>query len=159
MNGFAAAMDSRASPDVAPLRFIAMSGGIRRVKSFSLDVQNRPGEAWRTLSRLGEDRVNLVFFVAYPISDEKARIHLVVHEPKALSAALERERLGPGEWADAFMVSGADRAGRAAEVLRHLADAQINVVAASGTAQDGTFGMILWVHPEDVSAAAAALSL
>jgi predicted amino acid-binding ACT domain protein len=57
------------------------------------------------------------------------------------------------------MVSGRDGVGRAAEVLRHLADARINVHAATGTVQSGNYGIILWVQPSDAEAAMRALRL
>jgi hypothetical protein len=46
-----------------------------------------------------------------------------------------------------------------AEALKRLADAKVNVTSSNATvSQDGTFGMILWVKPKDVEAAARCLS-
>jgi hypothetical protein len=42
-------------------------------------------------------------------------------------------------------------------VLRKLAEAKVNVRAANGCAGQGGFGLILWVAPSDLTAAAKAL--
>ena len=59
----------------------------------------------------------------------------------------------------AFFVQGQNRAGAAADVLRKLADAKVNVRGANGSAGQGGFGMIVWVAPSDYAAAAKALGV
>jgi len=136
-----------------------MADNIRRVESYSLEVADEPGEAYRVLSWLEEAGVKLVYFTAYPIGGRKAKIDVVVEDPLALTQATGRHGLSPLERTPAFMVSGTDGVSRAAEVLRHLADARINVHAATGTVQRGSFGLIVWITPGDLDAAARALRL
>jgi len=136
-----------------------MAESIRRVESYSVEVPDEPGEAYRVLSWLEEAGVNLVYFTAYPVGDRKAKLDVVVEDPAALAKVATRHGLKPFEPTAAFMVSGRDGVGRAAQVLRHLADARINVHAATGTVQSGSFGLILWVQPGDLEAAGRALRL
>jgi predicted amino acid-binding ACT domain protein len=58
----------------------------------------------------------------------------------------------------AFLITGDDRVGAAAEHTKKLADANINVTAATALgAGAGRYGMILWVAPADYDRAATAL--
>jgi hypothetical protein len=47
--------------------------------------------------------------------------------------------------------------GAAAELLKKLGDAKINVRAANGCASERGFGIIIWVNPDNFQAAAKAL--
>jgi hypothetical protein len=136
-----------------------MADTIRRVESYSLEVADEPGEAYRVLSWLEEAGVKLVYFAAYPAGGGKAKLYLVVEDPEALAQATRARGLPSLGRTPAFMVSGRDGVGRAAEVLRHLADARINVHAATGTVQSGNYGIILWVQQSDAEAAMRALRL
>jgi hypothetical protein len=136
-----------------------MRPSLRRVDSYSMEVPNRPGEAYRILQTLDEAGVDLVFFTAYPLGEDKAVVDLVVHDPSRLQYALQTKHLPAVQRTPAFMISGPARLGGAAEILRRLADARINVHAASGTAQGGAFGMVLWIPPSDFEAAARALEV
>jgi hypothetical protein len=134
-----------------------MRYSLRRVDSYSMEVPNRPGEAYRILQSLDEAGVNLVFFTAYPAAGDKAIVDLVVEDASGLLAALKAKNLPPARRTPALMVSGPERLGGAAEVLGRLADARINIHAFSGTAQGDAYGMVLWIPPSDFDAAARAL--
>jgi hypothetical protein len=134
-----------------------MRPSLRRVESYSMEVPNRPGEAYRILQALDESGVNLIFFTAYPAGEGKALVDLVVDDPLRLHRAVEETHLPPVRRTPAFMISGPERLGGAAEILRRLADAHINVHAASGTAQGDAYGMVLWIPPNEFDAAAKAL--
>jgi hypothetical protein len=134
-----------------------MRPSLRRVDSYSMEVPNRPGEAYRILQALDEAGVNLIFFTAYPVAEGKALVDLVVDDPLQFHRALEARHLPPVRRTPAFMISGPERLGGAAEILRRLADARINVHAASGTAQGDAYGMVLWIPPAEFDAAAKAL--
>ena len=136
-----------------------MADSVRRVESWSLDVADEPGEAYRVLSWLEEAGVKLVYFTGYPVGGGKAKLDLVVEDPGALAQAATTRGLPPLRRTLAFMVSGKDGVGRAAQVLKHLAEARINVHAVTGTVQSGSYGIILWVPADDVEAATRALRL
>lgn len=134
-----------------------MRPSLRRVDSYSMELPNRPGEAYRILQALDESGVRLVFFTAYPIGEGKALVDLVVDDPGRLYAAIATRHLPAVKRTPAFMISGSERLGGAAEVLGRLAEARINVHAASGTAQGGAYGMVLWIQPAEFEAATKAL--
>jgi hypothetical protein len=134
-----------------------MRHSLRRVDSYSMEVPNRPGEAYRILQALDESGVNLIFFTAYPVGEGKALVDLVVDDPLLFHRAIEARNLPAVRPTPALMISGPERLGGAAEILRRLADAHINVHAASGTAQGDAYGMVLWIPPAEFEAAAKAL--
>lgn len=58
----------------------------------------------------------------------------------------------------AFLIQGDDRVGAVADTTAKLAEASINVTAASATGVGASrYGMILWVAPADSERAAGAL--
>ena len=134
-----------------------MRPSLRRVDSYSMEVPNRPGEAYRILQALDESGVDLIFFTAYPVGEGKAVVDLVIDDPLRFHRAIEARHLPPVRPTPAFMISGPERLGGASEILRRLADAHINVHAASGTAQGDAYGMVLWIPPDEFDAAAEAL--
>jgi len=113
----------------------------------------------RVLSALKEAGVNLLNFTAFPGAGGKAQIDVVAEDAGALAAAAKKAGLTLSARKQAFFIQGANRAGAAAEVLRKLADARVNIRAANGSSGQGGFGMIVWVAPSDYAAAAKALGV
>jgi hypothetical protein len=59
-----------------------------------------------------------------------------------------------------FLIQGEDRVGAVADVLSKLADAKINVTAATAvTAGENRYGAILWVKQPDLRRAAKVLGV
>ena len=135
-----------------------MPDRVRRVPYWYFEVPDKPGEGAKLFDKLRDQKVNLLHFTAFPVGGGKSQVDVVPEDRAAFAEALKRTGLhavGPRE---AFLVQGGDRAGAAAEVLRKLAGAKVNVTASNATvAQGGVFGMILWVAPADLAAAARAL--
>ena len=136
-----------------------MADQIRRVDYFYVEVPDKPGEGARVLSALREGGVDLLNFTAFPGAGGKAQLDLVTDNADALTKAAKGAGLTLSGRKQAFFVQGQNRAGAAAEVLRKLADAKVNVRAANGSAGQGGFGMIVWVAPADIAAAAKALGV
>ena len=136
-----------------------MADQIRRVDYFYVEVLDKPGEGVRVLSALREAGVDLLNFTAFPGAGGKAQLDLVSENADALTKAAKGAGLTLSGRKQAFFVQGQNRAGAAAEVLKKLADAKVNVRAANGSAGQGGFGMIVWVAPSDVAAAAKALGV
>jgi hypothetical protein len=137
----------------------AMADQIRRVDYFYVEVPDKPGEGARVLGALKEAGVNLLNFTAFPVGGGKAQIDVVAQDADALAKAAKNAGLTLSGKKQAFFVQGQNRAGAAAEVFRKLADAKVNVRAANGCAGQGGFGLIVWVAPNDVAAAAKALGV
>ena len=136
-----------------------MADQIRRVDYFYVEVPDKPGEGARVLAALKEAGVNLLNFTAFPRSTGTAQLDVVTEDADALAKAAKKAGLTLSARKQAFFIQGQNRAGSAAEVLRKLADAKVNVKAANGSAGQGGFGMIVWVAPSDYAAAAKALGV
>jgi len=134
-----------------------MADQIRRVDYYYVEVPDKPGEGVRILGALKEAGVNLLSFTAFPSAKGKTQIDLVALDGNTLTRAAKDAGLTLSPRKQAFFVQGSDRAGAAAEVLRKLSNAGINIRAANGASAQGGFGMIVWVSQGDFANAAKAL--
>ncbi|MGH7545378.1 MAG: hypothetical protein ACREKI_04265, partial [Gemmatimonadota bacterium] len=105
-----------------------MAEEVRKVDYYYVTVPNRPGEGARVLAALRSAGVNLLAVHAFPSGDE-AQIDLVPGMGTALEEAAAKAKLPLSPRKTAFLVEGDDRLGAAADLLRKLADAKINVTA------------------------------
>lgn len=137
-----------------------MAESIKRVDYYHATVRDRPGEAYRLLSRLSSQGVNLLAFNAVPAGWEQVQLVLFPDDPELLASAAAKAGLmlqGPQR---AFLIQGDDRLGAVAELHRKLFDARINVSASSGVADGrGGYGYVVYVRSEDFEAAARALGV
>jgi hypothetical protein len=136
-----------------------MADQIRRVDYFYVEVPDKPGEGVRVLGALREAGVDLLNFTAFPTSGGKAQLDLVTDNGDALTKAAKSAGLNLSPRKQAFFIQGQNRPGAAAEILRKLSEAKVNVRAANGSAGQGGFGLIVWVAPSDQAAAAKALGI
>jgi hypothetical protein len=136
-----------------------MADQIRRVDYYYVEVPDKPGEGVRVLSALKEAGIDLLNFTAFPTGNGRAQLDLVTQNGDALARAAKNAGLTLSSKKQAFFIQGQNRAGAAAEVFRKLSDAGVNVKAANGSAGQGGFGLIVWVAPSDVAAAARALGV
>ena len=136
-----------------------MSDIVKRVEYFHTEVKDQPGEGFRLLGSLKEHGVTLISCTAFPTRWGKTKVTMVPKDSEALIVAAKAANVPLSVRKTAFLVQGQDRPGAMAEALKRLADAKVNVTSSNATvSQDGTFGMILWVKPKDVEAAARCLS-
>jgi len=136
-----------------------MADQIRRVDYYYVEIPDQPGEGVKVLVALKEAGVNLLSFTAFPTSAGRAQLDLVTDNPEGLQRAAKNARLTLSQRKQAFFVQGENRVGAAADVLRKLSSAGINVRAANGAAAPGGFGLILWVAPGDYAKAAQVLGV
>lgn len=135
-----------------------MADRVRRVSYFYFEVPDQPGEGAKLLEKLRDQKVNLLHFTAFPTGGGKSQLDVVPEDAGAFAEAARRAGLRPTGPKEALFVQGGDRVGAAAEILRKLGGAKVNVVASNASAaQGGVFGMIVWVAPKDLAAAARAL--
>lgn len=135
-----------------------MADSVRSVDYHYVTVQDSPGAVQGILSALREQGVNLIAFLGFPAGEGRAQIDLVPEDASALRAAAEEAGVTLSEAKRAFLIQGDDRLGAVADTTAKLADAGINVIAATAvSAASGSFGMVLWVAPGDHERAAAAL--
>lgn len=133
-----------------------MADNVRRVEYRYVEVADKPGEGARVLGALRDQGVSLLSMTAFPKAAGNSQIDLVAGKGD-LEKAAAKAGLKLSAKKQAFFVTGADRPGAVADVFKRLADAKINVTAANAACGQSGFGMILWVEPSDVEAAAKAL--
>ncbi len=130
----------------------------RRVEYFHATVKERPGEPYALLSRLAGGRVNLLAFTAVPVGPVSAQLTLFPDETAQLARVAEEVGVvldGPHH---ALLVQGDDKMGAIAEIHARLARADVRVFASSGVADGkGCYGYLLYLRPEQIDSAAAAL--
>jgi hypothetical protein len=137
-----------------------MADKIRRVDYYYATVPDQPGEGFRVLSKLKEAGVNLLSFTAFPVEGGKSQIDFVPADPDKFVKAAKSAGLALSPKKQAFFVQGTDRPGACAEIMKKLGDARVNVHAANAAAgANGGFGLILWVKPQQLDAAAKALGV
>ena len=135
-----------------------MSARVRTVEYSYIMVKDRPGEAYRLLSHLATEQVNLLAFNAIPMGLEHTQLVLFPDSSDLLSKAAAGSGLtltGPQR---ALLVQDDDRLGALADIHLTLLEANINVYASSGVTDGrGGYGYILYLRPEDFRKAAHVL--
>jgi hypothetical protein len=129
------------------------------VDYFRIAMADRPGAGAKLLAGLRAAGVGLRAVHAFP-RGRGSQVDLVAANAAALRRAARKAGVRLRAPKKAFLVEGADRTGALASLLAPLAEARINVTAASATrAGKGRFGAILWVAPGDVARAKKALGV
>jgi predicted amino acid-binding ACT domain protein len=130
---------------------------IRRVEYFYTTVEDRPGAGYRILTLLAGAGVDLLALTAIPVGPNRTQLTLFPERPAELQR-LAGSGLNLDGPHPALLIRGADVLGALSDIHEHLAEAGVNVYAASGvTGGGGTFGYIVYVRPGDVDAALNAL--
>jgi hypothetical protein len=135
-----------------------MADTIRLVDYFYIQVPDRPGEGAKVLAKLKEAGVDLRLYMGFPEA-RRAQLDLVPVDAKAFKAVAKANGWKVKGPKKALLVQGEDRVGAAAEILRKLAGAKVNVTADAAISAGDRYGMILWVKPKDVKKAARALGV
>ncbi|GBD29710.1 hypothetical protein HRbin32_00802 [bacterium HR32] len=135
-----------------------MADVVRRVEYQYVVVPDRPGEGLRVLEALQRAGVNLLAYLGFPVEGGRAQLDLVPENPEALRRLAAQEGWQLSAPKRAFLIQGDDRVGAAADHIRKLSEAGLNITAAAAaTAGAGRYGMVLWVKPEDYGRAAQLL--
>jgi len=130
---------------------------VRKVAYFAMEVPNRPGEGTRVLGVLADAGVNLLAFSGFP-SGRKAQLDIIPDDVVAFKNAVKAAKIKTRPQKFGFLVQGDDRKGAVADLLKTLADKNINVTAIDAvSAGAGRYAAILWVDPRSVNKAAKAL--
>jgi hypothetical protein len=134
-----------------------MADTVQVVEYFYVMAPNKPGEGARLLSALREAGVNLLAFSGFP-EGRSSQLDFVPSDAAAFRQFAKSQRWKVKGPKRCFLVSGEDRVGAVADMLRRLAEARVNVTAIDALcAGSGRYGAILWVAPRDVGKASKAL--
>jgi hypothetical protein len=134
-----------------------MADIIRKVAYFAMDVPNKPREGARLLRALADAGVNLLAFSGFP-SGRKAQLDFIPEDVAVFKKAVKVAKIKTRPQKFGFLIQGDNRKGAVADLLKTLADKNINVTAIDAvSAGAGRYAAVLWVNPKDVNKAAKAL--
>jgi hypothetical protein len=137
-----------------------MALNIRRVEYYYTSVHDRPGEAYRLLSRLAGEEVNLLVFSAVPMGTANTQLVLFPENVDRMMRAAEKAGLSLTGPQHALLIQGDDELGALADIHGRLYDAHVNVYASHGvTDGQGCFGYVLYVAEDDFEKAATSLGI
>ncbi len=135
-----------------------MADKVRRVEYYYVPVPDKPGEGLKILSTFSKAGVLLLACHAFPTGGGRAQLNLVPEDGRKFKQTAQAAGFTLTGPKSAFLITGDDRVGAAAEHAKKLADAKINVTAVTAlSAGSGRYGMILWVATADYEKAATAL--
>lgn len=126
---------------------------VRKVEYFSIQVPNKPAQAFGVLSTLVSAGVNLLACSGVP-RGRRAQIDVVPEDPRQFRRVVRQAGLGFSAEKTGFMIQGDDRPGALAEHLRALAEKQVNVTGIDAlSAGQGRWGAIIWVEEQALTQA------
>ncbi|MCZ7624823.1 MAG: hypothetical protein C3F12_11685 [Candidatus Methylomirabilota bacterium] len=136
-----------------------MAETITRVDYFYIETPNKPGEAARALNAIKESGINLLAFSGFP-KGRRAQLDFIPADSAAFTKCARKAGCKLSKKKSGFLIQGENRIGAVADVLTKLADAKINVTAATAvSAGAGRYGAILWVKQPDLRRAAKVLGV
>jgi hypothetical protein len=137
-----------------------MAFKIRKVDYFYCSVVDQPGEAYKLLSQLMQGGINLLAFTAIPVGPNRTQLTLFPEIPGKLVNETKNAGFNLDGPHPALLVQGDDELGALTDIHQILFEANVNVYASNGvTDNNGSFGYLLYVRPEDYERAASALKV
>lgn len=101
------------------------SNGIASMQDIEISLkQNHPGEIAKAVTAIANSQTNIEGFC-----EIDGKFHCVTSDPKAAHKALESAGFAPFE-TDVLVFSGEDKPGYLANVLRKVAEQEVNVIAS-----------------------------
>lgn len=135
-----------------------MADKVRKVEYYYATVPDKAGEGLKVLAALKNAGVLLLAAHGFPSGGGRSQITLVPDDARKFKQAADAAGLALTGPKRAFLITGDDRVGAAADHTKKLADARVNVTAVTAlTGGSGRYGMLLWVAAADYDKAAAAL--
>jgi hypothetical protein len=132
---------------------------VRKVDYWHVTVADKPGAANEVLQKLAAAKVNLTAYLAFPSAPGKSQLDLIPADAGGFEKAAKAAGVALSPKKSAVLVQGSDRPGAIAEHTKRLASKGINCTAGTAIATPGGgYGFLLWVKPDAVDAATAALS-
>jgi hypothetical protein len=132
---------------------------ITRVDYFYTSVKDQPGEAYKVLTALADQGINLLAFNAVPLGSSGTQFSLFPENTQLLISIADKagiELQGPNP---ALLIQGYDEIGALAEIHKKLFDADINIYSGDCvTSGKGTFAYVVYLRPDEYDRALSVLS-
>ena len=137
-----------------------MPDDIRRIDYYYTSLPDKPGAGARILAALREAGVNLIGISAFPHGARRSQLDLIPEDSTAFAKAARAAGIELSTKKSGFLAQGEDRPGAVADLVRRLAEANINVTSVQVfCAGSGRYGGMLWVKAHDLRKAAKALGI
>jgi hypothetical protein len=137
-----------------------MPDNIRQIDYYYMSVPDKPGEGARILTSLHEAGVNMVGVSAFPHGAHRSQLDLIPEDSATFVKAAKAAKLKLSAKKSGFLIQGEDRPGAVADLVKRLAEANINVTSVQAfCAGSGRYGGMLWVKAPDRRKAAKALGI
>jgi hypothetical protein len=130
---------------------------VKRITVHCLEIEDKPGSLQKLLAEVASANVDLQCFTAFSAGGGRGQVYVSAKDPEAFKACAQEAGIETTT-AAGFIVSGDDRVGAAAEVLKGLGLANINGVAGAAMVCDGQYHMLVVVDAADGDAAEKALA-
>lgn len=135
-----------------------MATSIKRVQYYYTTTEDKPGEGFRVLSLLADVGINLLAFTAIPSGPMRTQLTLFPEDAHKMKNEGEKAGLRLEGPHSALMVQGDDELGALAVVHKKLYEANINVYASNGVADDkGSYSYIMYVQQSEMDRAVEVL--
>ena len=137
-----------------------MAYTVKLVEYYYAIVQDQPGEAYKALTLLADEGVNMLAFNAIPFGQGTTQLAIFPGDPGKLAHEAKFSGLSLKGPQHAFLIRGEDEIGALAEVHQKLYEANINIYASSGiTDGRGDYCSLIYVKEEDCKRASDTLGL
>jgi len=138
-----------------------MAFDVKLVEYYNITVEGRVGEGSKLLSVFAGVGVNLLAFKAVPLEPMRTRFTLFPDDGLKMTVGAKKAGLELDGPHSALLIKGDnDESGALADIYEKLSQVDINVSESSGIADiKSSYGVILYLEPEDCEKAVAALAM
>lgn len=135
-----------------------MAKGIRKVDTYVLHANDKPGEGAHFLKTLKKHDVNLLALTAFPAGAGGSQVELIPEDSAQLEAVAKKYGWKLSKKKSGFLAQGRDRAGALGKLAEKLGKAGVNISAVDAIAAGADrYGAVFWVRPKDLDKAADVL--
>ena len=137
-----------------------MAFHIKKVEYYNVTVEDHAGEAAKLLALFASAGVSLLAFKAVPHGPGRTRFTLFPNDGLKMTAGANKAGLELDGPHAALLIQGDDESGALSDIYEKLSQADIQVGESSGIADiKGSYGVILYLKPDDCEKAMAALAM
>ena len=125
---------------------------VKRIAVHCVDIEDKPGSLQKFLAQSGLSGVDYLCFSAFSYSDNHGRVYVSTKDPKGFEAFAKEAGIKITE-AAGFIISGEDRVGAAANVLKGLAEKDIRGITGAAMVCDNRYHLFVVVSAKDADRA------